>query len=53
MKPFLELPERLFTTLPSAERLAFICLASSNLIPVDVVRLTLSLPARSAKTNLP
>lgn len=41
------------TTLPSAERLAFMCFASSSRTPVEVVRRTLSLPARSASTSLP
>ena len=44
---------RLLMTLPSALKLLFICLASSNLIPEECVYRTRSEPAKSARTNLP
>lgn len=40
-------------TFPNALKLAFICLASSNLAPLEVVCLTLSEPARSIRVSLP
>jgi len=47
------LPAKQLTTFPNADKLAFMCLASSKRMPVDVVRLTRSLPAKSASTKRP
>jgi hypothetical protein len=40
-------------TFPRALRLALICLASSSLVPLEVVLLTRSDPAKSTRVNLP